>query len=193
MPRSPLHCFFTPLGSSRLIAAQEQTIADLKKERDALAEQVKVLDCKVMTSRETAIIQAREMRGMEEELAERDKRIARLSEELENATIDDSRLDEVLEKIEEFAKIKENYERRIANLKMHLSDARKALKQMRPADLADSPRPLELAETAPSPARVPSPPPCAPSPGASERASCGADTSSPKSQQDWLQQLPEEL
>lgn len=114
---------------------------------------------------------------------------------------EDERIDELFKRLEEFEGVKAQYEDRIKRLKLHLQDARDALKTLRQPDFADQPRSISMTETVrpavdPAPQRpakkeAPLPkvlPPRHPKPKPKPTVTLPPEK---PSDSDWLQQLPD--
>ena len=116
---------------------------------------------------------------------------------------EDARFDELFKRLEEFEVVKAKYEDRIKRLKLHLQDARDALKTLRQPDFADQPRSISMTETV-RPETAPAAKPAAQRPAKKEAPlpkvlpprhpkPKPAVTLPPEkpSDSDWLQQLPD--
>ena len=80
---------------------------------------------------------------------------------------EDARFDELFKRLEEFEVVKAKYEDRIKRLKLHLQDARDALKTLRQPDFSDQPRSIPMTETV-RPETAPAPKPAAQRPAKKE-------------------------
>ena len=169
MPRSWIKCLFNPAGSARIINELTDSNAALREENKRLAAERDTLRVAVMTSRETALIQERRINAAEKQTLDRDRQIADLRHQLDEATIEQTQLDEIEKLISEFEKEKKRYEKRIGTLRMQLNDARDALRRLSDPDFEDNPTPIDLRSCTPHGSDL--------------------DTASPS---DWLQSLPED-
>lgn len=142
------------------------------------------MQCTVMTQRETALIQARQLRTLHETIAEMERQAADLNGRLENESIDRERVEEMQAEIAQFGAERQQYERRINALKKELADARKALKRLAVPDFEDAPAPIKMGETV----QLSSPVRNAVSATGQQEA---ADVAT--ADEDWLLQLPDDI
>lgn len=196
-----------PRRTARLLDDAERSAQDaerrLGEQRDRaaaeLAERDRRLE-KVRAEVETLTVQKA---GLEAHLASLQAENEVLTSRMAEVEDEDARFDEVFKRLEEFEGVKAKYEDRIKRLKLHLQDARDALKTLRQPDFADQPRSISMTETVnPAVAEAPKPvpqrppkkeaplpkvlPPRHPKPKP-------AVTLPPEkpSDSDWLQQLPD--
>ncbi len=102
------------------------------------------MQCTVMTQRETALIQARQLRTLHETIDDMERQAADMNSRLENESIDRGRIEEMRSEIAKFGAERQQYERRINALKKELADTRKALKRLAVPDFEDSPAPIDM-------------------------------------------------
>ncbi len=176
----------------RLSEQRERTAAELAG-RDRRLEEGR-LAVEALTAEKT-VLEAH-VATLEAENGELTKKMAEVEDE-------DARFDELFKRLEEFEVVKAKYEDRIKRLKLHLQDARDALKTLRQPDFADQPRSIPMTETV-SPAVAETPKSAPPRPPKKEaRLPKVLPPRHPKpkpavtlppekpSDSDWLQQLPD--
>lgn len=176
----------------RLGEQRERTAAEIA-ERDRRLEKVRA-EVETLTAQKT-VLEAR-FASLEAENEELTRRMSEVEDE-------DARFDELFKRLEEFEGVKAKYEDRIKRLKLHLQDARDALKTLRQPDFADQPRSISMTETV-NPAVAETPKPAPQRPAAKEAPlpkvlpprhpkPKPAVTLTPEksSDSDWLQQLPD--
>lgn len=176
----------------RLSEQRERTAVELAG-RDRRLEEARVV-VETLTAEKT-VLEAR-VATLEAENEELNQKMAEVEDE-------DARFDELFKRLEEFEVVKAKYEDRIKRLKLHLHDARDALKTLRQPDFADQPRSISMTETV-RPETDPAPKPAAQRPAKKEAPlpkvlpprhpkPKPAVTLPPEkpSDSDWLQQLPD--
>ncbi len=184
MSRSWLRCLFAPRAAAREIAGMARQIGEMGEVIGKRDSELQSMQCTVMTQRETALIQARQLRTLHETIAEMERQAADLNGRLENESIDRERVEEMRSEIAQFGTERQQYERRINALKKELADTRKALKQLAVPDFEDTPAPIDMGEDAqsPTPARNP------------EAKTAKQDTAAAATDdEDWLLQLPDDI
>lgn len=184
MSRSWLRCLFAPRAAAREIAGMARQIGEMGEVIGKRDSELQSMQCTVMTQRETALIQARQLRTLHETIAEMERQAADLNGRLENESIDRGRIEEMQAEIAQFGAERQQYERRINALKKELADARKALKRLAVPDFEDAPAPIKMGETvqSPSPARN-----AVSATGQQEAADVAT------ADEDWLLQLPDDI
>lgn len=120
----------------RLSEQRERTAVELAG-RDRRLEEARVV-VETLTAEKT-VLEAR-VATLEAENEELNQKMAEVEDE-------DARFDELFKRLEEFEVVKAKYEDRIKRLKLHLQDARDALKTLRQPDFADQPRSISMTET----------------------------------------------
>ena len=158
-------------------------ISKLEEEISRRDTELQSMQCTVMTQRETALIQARQLRTLHETIADMERQTADLNSQLENESIDRERVEEMRSEIAQFGEERLQYERRINTLKKELADTRKALKQLAVPDFEDAPAPIDMEETAKSPSPARKTDTAAQQQEAADAAPADAD---------WLLQLPDD-
>ena len=184
MSRSWLRCLFAPRAAAREIADMAQQISEMEEEAGWRDTELQSMQCTVMTQRETALIQARQLRTLHETIADMERQAADLNSRLESESIDRKRVEEMRSEIEQFGVERQQYERRINALKKELADTRKALKRLAVPDFEDSPAPINMNATGKSdaPARKPE---------AAQQQDVAATAAA--EDEDWLLQLPDDI
>lgn len=157
-------------------------ISELEEEISQRDTELQSMQCTVMTQRETALIQARQLRTLHETIADMEHQAADLNSQLENESIDRERVEEMRSEIAQFGEERQQYEHRINALKKELADTRKALKRLAVPDFEDSPAPIDMNATGRFPA-----------PAAQQDAAQGAAPSAATEDEDWLLQLPDDI
>ena len=114
----------------RLGEQRERTAVELAG-RDRRLEEARLV-VETLTSEKT-VLEAR-VATIEAENEELTQKMCEVEDE-------DARFDELFKRLEEFEVVKAKYEDRIKRLKLHLQDARDALKTLRQPDFADHPDP----------------------------------------------------
>ncbi len=161
-------------------------ISELEEEASKRNTELQSMQCTVMTQRETALIQARQLRTLHESIADMERQAADLNRQLENESIDRERIEEMRGEIAQFGAERQQYERRINALKKELADTRKALKRLAVPDFEDSPAPIDMniADKTPTPA-------CKPE--TARQYAADAAPAATTEDEDWLLQLPDDI
>ena len=191
MSRSWLRCLFAPRAAAREIADMARQISEMEEETGRRETELQSMQCTVMTQRETALIQARQLRTLHETIAEMERQAADLNGQLENESIDRGRIEEMRSEIAQFGAERLQYERRINVLKKELADTRKALKRLAVPDFEDSPAPIDMNATGKSAAKARKHETAAQQ-DAAQGAADVASAAAPEDE-DWLLQLPDDI
>lgn len=185
--RSWLKCMVAPLGTSRLIQKIADENAELIDEAARLKEKIGALEMAAEADKREHKI---EVSRISEENRALSAEIEHLTQKLDDAYIDNDEIQKIADAIEQFRVERENFRLRIKSLKMHLADARKALKDRSVKDFDDAPDPIDMniIESNMKPPAV-----------RKKEATPAPPTIPPKKQirqidpDNWLQQLPDNL
>ncbi len=153
--------------------------------------ELKSMQCTVMTQRETALIQARQLRTLHETIQDMERQAADMNSRLENESIDRGRIEEMRSEIAQFGAERQQYERRINALKKELADTRKALKRLAVPDFEDSPAPIDMNATGKYTATARKHESAAQQDVAQGNADVAAAAAT--EDEDWLLQLPDDI
>lgn len=172
-----LKVMVNPLKTVEHINALQAENQRLQRELENVRAETDHLNVSVMTSRETALIQARQIDALTKEIAKRDAQLNELNERIRITGEEQMEYNELDALITRFEEEKKDYEKRINTLRLQLKDAREALRLSRKPEIDELLEPVDMTAAA-----------------LTVKPSSDLDTPDDrKPSADWLQQLPENL